>query len=390
MPVAVVSPRRKGFIMVNAHPAGCAAEVDRQFDAAAQLSKDDDGSALVVGSSTGYGLASRIGAAGGLGKSTVGVFLEREPTDAKPGSAGWYNDVAFQRRAVGSHVSLNADAFAETTKLDALRRLRELDQPVSLFVYSVASPVRLHPSTGQRLRSAIKPIGAPYATLSLDIDTHAIRNVEIPAADEQEIAETIAVMGGEDFSLWFDALRADGLLSPDARVFAYSYIGPEMTWSIYRDGTIGRAKADLERHVERANSTFPPNSSGGAWVSVNKAVVTQASSAIPSVPLYISILFEVMKRKGLHEDTIDQVIRLMSDNFASTRDLDAGRRIRLDDWEMRRDVQGEVATKWIEVETTKSVAGIDVDAFVTDFERLFGFSVPGINYDTAVELQLRV
>lgn len=387
MPVAVVAPRRKGFIMVNAHPEGCRAEVERQFDIATSLEPRASGSALVVGSSTGYGLASRICAVNGLGMSSVGVFLEREPSNDKPGSAGWYNDVAFRRRAGGTQVSLNADAFADDTKRVALRSLREIGQPVSLFVYSVASPVRVHPVTGQRLRSAIKPIGAPYSTVSLDIDTRALRSVEIDAASEQEIAETVAVMGGEDFSMWFDALTEGGLLAPDARAFAYSYVGPEMTWPIYRDGTIGRAKADMEAHVDRANSTFDSSRGGGAWLAVNKAIVTQASSAIPSVPLYISILFEAMKSRGLHEDAIDQMVRLMRDDFAATRSLDAGRRVRLDDWEMRPDVQSEVETKWRQILTSNSLAGVDVDAFVNAFERLFGFAVEGINYQAEVELQ---
>jgi enoyl-[acyl-carrier protein] reductase / trans-2-enoyl-CoA reductase (NAD+) len=390
----IIEPKVRGFICTTAHPVGCAREVERQAAHArgAGLASGPR-AALVVGASMGYGLASRIAAAFGGGAGTLGVFYERPANDKRTATAGWYNSAAFHRsaRAAGLYAeSINGDAFSDEVKAEAVATLRRDLGPVDLFVYSLAAPRRTL-ADGSVAKSSLKPIGASYRNKTIDVGSGEVSEVVIEPAGEEEIAETVAVMGGEDFELWVEALEKGGVLAPEARCLAYSYIGPELTFPIYRHGTIGRAKDHLEATARRLDERL--GSSGGrALVSVNKAVVTQSSSAIPVVPLYISLLFDVMKERGLHEGCIEQMVRLLRDFLHAGGEVpvDEAGRVRLDDLEMRPEVQEEVARRWREV-TSDNVAELaDLEGYRADFLRLFGFGVEGVDYlaevDPVVEL----
>jgi enoyl-[acyl-carrier protein] reductase/trans-2-enoyl-CoA reductase (NAD+) len=319
--------------------------------------------------------------------STIGVMLERPPEGARTASAGWYNTAAFHQLARGTHRSFNADAFADATKEDVVGAVEEIE-PIGLLIYSLASPVRVDPQTGELYRSALKPIGSSHTTRTIDLDREAIREMTIEPATEDEIRSTVSVMGGADLERWIDVLEASGALRRDATVVAYSYIGPELTWPIYRHGTVGRAKEDLEAAVRRVDERLR-RGGGRAFVSINKAIVTQASTAIPAVPLYMSLLFRVMKEKQIHEGAIEQAVRLF-DQLAGREDLrrDSENRIRLDDLEMRADIQDEVATLWPSLTTANLVRLSDFEGFRADFHRLFGFDVAGIDYDAPVEIEV--
>ena len=364
MTLEVVKQKSRGFICVNAHPEGCVVNVERQIDAVtARPPVDPAGSdapqisnVLVVGASTGYGLASRIAAGWGLRARTLGVFFERPPDRGRTASAGFYNTVAVHQRAKKDGLlaaSLNGDAFSDDVKRQAAEMIRKEFAPVDLVIYSLASPRRTDPRNGTTYQSALKPVGQAYSSRTIDLDSERVTEITIEPASEQEVSDTIAVMGGEDWKRWIEMLLAENLLAAGARTLAYSYIGPQMTWPIYRDGTIGQAKHDLDRVAVELNGALSNRLGGRAWVSVNKAIVTQASAAIPVVPLYMSILMKVMQEKGVEEGAIEQIDRLFGEFLCGKgkMKMDAEGRIRLDDREMREEVQSEVSAAWPTVTT---------------------------------------
>jgi enoyl-[acyl-carrier protein] reductase / trans-2-enoyl-CoA reductase (NAD+) len=389
----VIKRRSRGFICVNAHPEGCRLNVERQIAVAEKAPsprRPAPRNVLVIGASTGYGLASRIAAAWGYGARTLGVFFERPPDEDKTATAGFYNTAALDERAkrddlLAAHI--NGDAFSDECKREAIELVRRQFAPLDLIVYSLASPKRTHPRTGTVHSSVLKPVGQPYSSRTIELDSEKVVNVTLPPASEKEIADTVAVMGGEDWRMWTEALSQEGLLAPGVSVLAYSYIGPEMTWPIYRDGTIGRAKMDLEQTARSLDAALSPKLGGRALVCVNKAVVTQASAAIPVVPLYLSLLGKVMSEKGLEEGPIEQMCRLFTDFLATDNDpaTDQANRVRLDDREMRPDVQAEVARLWPQVTTENLRTLTDFAGFQRQFRNLFGFEVDGVDYERPVE-----
>jgi len=392
----VVMQRARGFVCVNAHPEGCFRNVERQVaEVRGDLPVPVAGpkNVLVLGSSTGYGLASRVAAAWGFGARTLGIFFERPPEDSRTGTAGWYNTVAFHRLATRDALyacSLNGDAFADEVKRAAAEIIRREMGPIDLCIYSLAAPRRTHPRTGVVHNSTLKSIGAAYTNKTIDLSSRKVVEVTIPPATEREIADTVAVMGGEDWRMWAEMLLDEGLLAPGARTLAYSYIGPELTWPIYWHGTIGRAKEDLEKTAHQLDGLLATRLGGHAWISVNKAVVTQASAAIPVVPLYMSLLFRVLRRKQLDEDTAAQMRRLFFGSLAAGKEAvtDKAGRIRLDDREMRPDVQAEVAALWPHVTTENLLEISDFTAFERAFRNLFGFEVEGVDYSQPTETDL--
>lgn len=384
----VIKPKIRGFVCITSHPDGCAAHVREQVATVRANGKLPTGpkKVLVLGASTGYGLASRIAAAFGSGAATLGVFFERESTNGRPATAGYYNSVAFeqQARAEGLYAkSINGDAFSDEIRREVIDTIKADLGQVDMVVYSLASPRRTDPKTGETHKSVLKPIGQSYTNKSVDTDKDRITEVTIDAANEQEIADTIKVMGGEDWQMWIDALRDAGALTDDAITLAYSYIGPTVTHGIYRDGTIGKAKEDLEATAAALRETGLK-----AYVSVNKAVVTQASSAIPVVPLYISILFKIMKEKGLHEGCVEQMDRLFREKLfrADGPELDERQLLRVDDWEMREDVQAAVAELWPQVTTDNLRELTDYTGYEAEFLKLFGFGLGGVDYEAEVEV----
>ncbi len=396
MPQQVIQQRARGFICVNAHPAGCAQVVADQIDAvraARPAGASGPKRALVIGSSTGYGLATRIALAWGFDAKTLGVCFEKEPAGKRTATAGYYNVAAMQAQARAEGLwaqSINGDAFSEEVKTEAVETIRRELGKVDLLVYSLASPRRTNPRTGETHMSALKPIGASYTGKTIDLATKQVGEVSVEPATEDEIASTVAVMGGEDWSWWVERLLQEGLLAEGARTLAYSYVGPELTYAIYREGTIGAAKKDLEATAGTLHEKLEKELGGGAWVAVNKAVVTQASAAIPVVPLYMSLLFKVMKEKGVHEGTLEQMRRLCFEHLAAAKTprTDENRLIRLDDLEMRPDVQAEVMAVWPGVTTENLDEVSDFAGFRNDFNRLFGFAVPGVDYAAPVETEV--
>jgi enoyl-[acyl-carrier protein] reductase/trans-2-enoyl-CoA reductase (NAD+) len=384
----IIKPKVRGFVCVTTHPTGCEANVRAQIDHVRPRPRIAGGPkrALVVGASTGYGLGSRINAAFGSGAATLGVFLERAPTGNRPATAGWYNSVAFEKHAHAAGLaarSLNVDAYSDEAKARAIEVLKRIG-PVDLVVYSLAAPKRTHPKTGETAKSVLKPIGTTYQGKTLDTDRAVVTGVTIEPADEAEVRETIAVMGGEDWEMWIDALAKADLLAPGCRSLAFTYLGPKLTWPIYRDGAIGRAKEDLER-AGRAIDAELKCIGGGAYVAVMKAVVTQASSAIPVVPLYISLLFRIMKEKRIHEGCVEQTRRLFERLYGGELATDEKGRLRLDDWEMRDDVQAEVERVWPSLTTENLNELTDFRGYQEEFLKLFGFGLPGVDYDADVE-----
>ena len=388
----VIKPKVRGFVCVTAHPAGCAAHVQEWIDyvKAKGPVKTGPKKVLVIGASTGYGLASRISAAFGSGAATIGVFFERPSEPDKTATPGWYNTAAFTAAAQKAGLyakNFNGDAFSDQLKTDVLAAIkRDLGQ-VDLVVYSLASPRRTHPKTGVVHKSTLKPVGQTYTNKTVDTDKGLVSNITIEPANPAEIADTAAVMGGEDWEMWINALDEAKLLAPGATSVAYSYIGPELTWPIYKNGTIGLAKNDLERAGKAINATLRVNGYGRAFISVNKALVTQASSAIPVVPLYISILYKIMKAKGSHEGCIEQIDRLFRTQMYGGTGLtfdDAGR-VRIDDLEMKPDVQAEVAQLWPEITTENLAALTDIVGYRSEFLKLFGFGLAGIDYEADID-----
>ncbi len=393
MPLETVKMRARGFICINAHPEGCRKNVERQISVVkAAGHRAGYKNVLVIGASTGYGLASRIAAAWGYRAKTLGVFFERPPEGGKTATAGYYNTVALHAVAQQNGLyaaSINGDAFSTPVKCQAIETIRRDMGPIDLVVYSLASPRRTHPSSGVVYNSAIKPIGDTFTGRTVDLNSEKVVDVTVAPASEEEIAATVAVMGGDDWRLWIEALQVEKLLAPGARTVAYSYIGPSVTWPIYRDGTIGRAKQDVEAVADALDAKLR-ESGGGAWVSVNKAVVTQASSAIPVVPLYLSLLPRVMKAKGLEEGCIEQMTRLLLEAMppGTSPQVDDARRIRVDDREMRSDVQAEVSAVFPHVSTENLQTHTDFPNFKREFQGLFGFNVEGVDYDQPVETDL--
>lgn len=387
----IIQPKVRGFVCVTSHPTGCEANVRRQIEYVRSKGAVEGGPkrALVIGASTGYGLASRITAAFGCGAGTVGVFLEREPTPTRPATAGWYNSVAFERAAKEAGLfaaSVNGDAFSDEIKAQTVDLLKDELGPVDLVVYSLAAPRRVHPNTGVDHRSVLKPIGSVYKGKTLNTDKATVTDIEIEPASEQEIADTVAVMGGEDWERWIEALDTAGLIAEGCKTVAYTYIGPKLTWPIYWEGTIGRAKDDLDR-AARALDDRMRRRNGRALVSVMKGVVTQASSAIPVVPLYISLLFKVMKERGIHEGCIEQIQRMFADRLygSSGNPVDEEGRIRMDDYEMRGDVQGTVNEAWPRVTTENLRELTDFAGYQEEFLALFGFGLAGVDYEADVD-----
>ena len=390
MSLQVIEPRIRGFISLTAHPEGCAQNVREQVEVVRKSGFTGHlGTVLVIGSSTGYGLASALVSCFGYGAKTLGVCFEKAPEETKPASAGWYNLAEAHRlaRAEGRvFETINGDAFSTEVKqqvVDALRRLG----PADLVIYSLAAP-RRKDAAGQVWNSTLKPIGAPYTGKGFDLRGEEVTAASIEPANDEEIEHTTKVMGGEDWSDWIDLLLREGLLAPAVRTVAYSYIGPDLTAEIYREGTIGRAKTHLEATGHTLHSKLQSAIGGGAWVSVNKAVVTQASAAIPAVPLYLSVLMKLMKERGTHEGPIEQIVRMFREYTApgiEPRTDDKGR-IRLDDLEMQPDIQREIAGIWTGLSTDNFRERADYAAYQRTFHQLFGFDVPGVDYTVPTEV----
>lgn len=387
----IIKPRIRGFICTTAHPKGCAANVD------AQIAHVRAGGAiagakrvLVVGASGGYGLASRIVAAFGCGASTIGVSFEKAPEENRTATAGWYNNRAFEARAQKAGLyarSFDGDAFSDAMKSDVVDAVRHDIGQIDLLVYSLASPVRAHPRTGVLHRSVIKPLGEVKHFKTLNVDRGVVHEVDLEPATEEETAATVAVMGGEDWEYWIDALASAGVLAPGFRTVAFTYIGTELTWPIYWEGTLGKAKEDLDRAAGAMRARLAGR--GDARVAVLKAVVTQASTAIPVVTLYASLLLRVMKDAGVHEDCIGQIDRLFrTELFAKAPHLDDKGRVRMDDRELAPAIQDEVRRRW-PIVTTENIGTLgDLEGFRADFLRIFGFGMPGVNYDEDLDPRL--
>lgn len=380
----IIEPRTRGFICTTAHPVGCAENVKTQIDYIKSKGQiDGPKKVLVIGASTGFGLASRITSAFGSNASTIGVFFEKPPSEGRTASAGWYNTAGLETEAHKQGLyakSINGDAFSNEIKEKTLQLIKEDLGKIDLVIYSLASPVRTHPETGTRYKSTLKPIGDSYTNKTVDFHTGDVKEVSIEPATQEDIDNTITVMGGEDWHLWIAALQNADLLSAGFKTVAYSYIGPKLTEPVYRKGTIGRAKDDLEKTAFTITDALK-NINGTAYVSVNKALVTQSSSAIPVIPLYISLLYKVMKAEGLQEGCIEQIHRLFNERlYLDDIPVDTEGRIRIDDWEMRSDVQERVAKLWQEATTETLPAIGDLDGYTTEFFNLFGFRVNGIDY----------
>ncbi len=388
----IIKPKVRGFVCVTAHPTGCARHIQQQIDYVKAKGPISDGpkNVLVIGASTGYGLASRITAAFGSAAATLGIFFERPSEEGRPATPGWYNAIAFTHAAQAAGLyaeNLNGDAFSDEIKQQALAVIARDMGPIDLVVYSLASPRRSHPKTGAVHKSVLKPLGAPYTNKTVDTDRGIVSDITIEPATELEAADTVAVMGGEDWEMWMQALANADLLAPGATAVAYSYLGPVHTWPIYKDGTIGLAKIDLERAARAIDAKLKAKGGGRAFISVNKALVTQASSAIPVVPLYISILYKIMKSLGTHEGCIEQMQRLFATQLYNgcIPAFDSEGRVRVDDWEMRPGVQQAIAEIWPKVTTENLAQLTDIDGYRTEFLKLFGFGLPGVDYDAEVD-----
>lgn len=385
----IIQPRTRGFICLTAHPDGAEKSVQNQIEYVKSKPELVNGpkKVLVIGASTGFGLSSRIEAAFGSGAATIGVFFEKPASDGKMGTAGWYNSAAFEKEAHAAGLyakSINGDAFSDDVKQQTIDLIKKDLGQVDLVVYSLASPRRTHPKSGVAYASVLKPIGQPFTNKTVDFHTGVVSDISIqPVENDEDIQNTIAVMGGEDWKFWMEDLKNAGVLADGVKTVAYSYIGPELTFPIYRNGTIGQAKNDLEATVSVLNDLLS-DINGKSYVSVNKALVTQSSSAIPVVPLYISLLYKVMKAKGTHEGTIEQMERLFSERLYTSDGnvpLDEAGRIRIDDLEMADDVQAEVAKLWNSVSSENLAEISDIEGYRKEFFNLFGFELEGIDYE---------
>lgn len=390
----IIEPKTRGFICLTAHPKGCEKNVLNQIEyIKSKPTKNGPKNVLVIGASTGFGLASRITSAYGSNASTIGVFFEKPPTEGRPASPGWYNSAAFETQAHKDGLyakSINGDAFSHEIKAQTLNLIKEDLGKIDMLIYSLASPVRTHPDSGKRFKSVLKPIGDTFTNNTVDFHTGVVKEISIAPCTDEEIDNTVAVMGGEDWQMWIDLLKSENVLSEDFKTVAYSYIGPSLTEAVYRKGTIGAAKDDLEATAFKITDSLKAIN-GKGYVSVNKALVTQASSAIPVIPLYISLLYKVMKEEGIHEGCIEQIERLFNKRlYAEDLQLDEAGRIRVDDWEMRDDIQAKVLELWQKA-TTETLPEIgDLEGYKTDFFNLFGFNVAGIDYDKDVDEMVEI
>ncbi len=386
----IIKPKVRGFMCVTTHPTGCDANVKRQIEYVKQAGaiSNHPKRVLVIGSSTGYGLASRISAAFGANASTLGVFFEKPGTERKPGTAGWYNSAAFHRYAEAEGLyakSINGDAFSDPIKQQVIDTIKADLGQVDLVVYSLASPRRQHPKTGEVFSSTLKPIGKSVTQRCVNTDKKIIEEVTIEAATEEEIANTVAVMGGEDWEMWIDALANAGVLAEGAKTTAYTYIGEKITWDIYWHGTIGQAKQDLDARVRSIRQRLAPLQ-GDARVSVLKAVVTQASSAIPVMPLYLALLFKIMKAEGTHEGCIEQVYGLLKESlYADHAYQDKEGRFRADRLELAEHVQIQVESLWQQVNSENLMDITDFAGYQREFMQLFGFEIDGVDYLAEVD-----
>jgi len=384
----IIKPKTRGFICTTAHPVGCEANVLEQINTTKALGVVHKGpkNVLVVGSSSGYGLSSRIAAAFGSGAATLGVFFEKPGTDKKPGTAGWYNSVAFDKLAKEEGLyskSINGDAFSHAAKQKAIDIIKQDMGQIDLVVYSLASPVRTLPDTGELIRSSLKPIGETYNATAVDTNKDLIIETSVEPASEQEIADTVTVMGGQDWELWMSALSEAGVLSDSCKTVAYSYIGTELTWPIYWHGALGKAKMDLDRAAKSLDDKMT-TTGGSANVAVLKSVVTQASSAIPVMPLYIAMVFKKMREEGLHEGCMEQINRLFNERLyredGTTPAVDDTNRLRLDDWELRDHIQQHCQDVWPQVTTENLSELTDYREYKEEFLKLFGFGAQGVDY----------
>lgn len=388
----IIKPRIRGFICTTTHPVGCEANVLEQINFTKAKGKIANGpkKVLVIGSSSGYGLSSRITAAFGSDAATLGVFFEKPSTETKPGTAGWYNSAAFDKFAKADGLyskSINCDAFSHEAKQKAIELIKQDLGQVDMVVYSLASPVRKMPDSGELVRSSLKPIGETYTATAVDTNKDLIIEASVEPATEQEIADTVTVMGGEDWELWMQALSEAGVLSDNCKTVAYSYIGTELTWPIYWHGALGKAKMDLDRAAHALDAKLS-TTGGSANVAVLKSVVTQASSAIPVMPLYIAMVFKKMRAEGLHEGCIEQINRMFSERLykadGTAADVDDSNRLRLDDWELREEIQQHCRDMWPQVTTENLSELTDYREYKEEFLKLFGFGIEGIDYDADV------
>lgn len=386
----IIKPKTRGFICTTSHPVGCAANVAEQIAQVKAKGMIENGpkKVLVIGASTGYGLASRITAAFGSNAATLGVFLEKEGTDKKPASAGWYNSAAFEQQAhvAGLYAkSVNGDAFSNEMRDKVIEIIKQDLGKVDLVIYSLASPVRKLPTTGEVVRSVLKPIGKTYKATAVDTNKDAIIETEIEPATEEEIANTITVMGGEDWELWISALKTAGVLEEGIKTLSYGYIGTDITWPIYWHGALGKAKEDMDRAAAAIRKQLEPLH-GNANMAILKSVVTQASAAIPVMPLYIAISFLVMKQNGIHEDCLQQIDRMFRTQLyqAGGPQLDNNQRIRMDDWELRDEVQSQIQGLWSQVTTENLFSITDYQGYKDAFLKLFGFGLSGVDYEAEV------
>ncbi|MFD3408441.1 enoyl-ACP reductase FabV [Aquirufa sp. HETE-83D] len=381
----IIEPRMRGFICLTSHPKGCEKNVLNQIDyVKSKGAIDGPKKVLVIGASTGFGLASRITSAFGSDAATIGVFFEKAPAEGKTASPGYYNSLAFEAAAgkAGLYAkSINGDAFSNEVKEQTIDLIKADLGQIDLVIYSLASPVRQHPVSGVLHRSVLKPIGDTFTDKTVDFHTGIVSDVTITPCSDEDIANTVEVMGGEDWAMWMDALLNAGVLADGAMTVAYSYIGPKVTEPVYRKGTIGMAKDHLEATAFKITDDLA-KIGGKAFVSVNKALVTQASSAIPVIPLYISLLYKIMKAEGTHEGCIEQIQRLFSARLYTngTIPVDEKGRIRIDDWEMNPEVQKEVAELWKGATTENLTAIGDLAGYKSDFLNLFGFGFDGVDY----------
>lgn len=391
----IIEPKMRGFICLTAHPKGCEQNVINQIDyVKSKGTISGPKRVLVIGASTGFGLASRITSAFGSNASTIGVFFEKPPQDGKTASPGWYNSAAFQKQAPKEGLyakSINGDAFSTEVKNKTINLIKEDLGKVDLVIYSLASPVRTHPVTGVTHRSVLKPIGQTYTNKTVDFHTGIVTTISIEPCNDEEIANTVAVMGGEDWEMWMDAMIKADVIAEGGMTVAYSYIGSSLTEAVYRKGTIGKAKDHLEATAFSIAEKLK-SKKGQAFVSVNKALVTQASSAIPVIPLYISLLYKIMKAKGNHEGCIEQIQRLFEERLYTVASIptDEKGRIRIDDWEMSDDVQSKVTELW-EKASTETLPEIgDLSGYKSDFLNLFGFGLAGVNYSADVDENVQI
>ena len=397
----VIKPKVKGFICVNAHPVGCRKYVDQQVSYASARTFDGPKRALIIGSSSGYGLASRIALGMGGGVDTIGVHFDREPSERKTAGAGWYNNQRFEMLAKERGLiaeSLNVDAFQDDAKLAVIEKIKDTIKEVDLIVYSVAAPRRYVASEDKWYSSVLKPIGSGFQGQTIDTDKGEIKTIELKEADQDEIDATVKVMGGEDWLQWVEVLNDAGVLAGGCKTIAYTYIGDEITWPIYGDATIGQAKKDLDKTVTRINTLLQSNGEcsavdqsnrNSAYIGVLKALVTQSSAAIPVMPLYISLLYQVMKEQGTHEGCIEQIFRILTTGlYGDNCQKDSAGRLRVDEHELTEEVQSEVKRRWERISNENLRQLSDFDGYKSDFLKLFGFGFQDIDYEADVETVL--